>query len=781
MSERTLRVLGFHRILELLAEGAESPQGTDVCLSLRPAPGLSAAQRLLDEVGELLRLEPTLGLPRLAGLHRVEPVLDTARVAGACLDAEAFLAVRETIAACQRLLEYLEDASSESQGSPVGGYAEEMAPHLDLIDRFERTFGPGGEILDGASPTLSAIRAEIKRVRDKVLKTLEAVLRSHELEPAVQDDFITSRDGRYVVPLKTDFRGFLKGIVHDRSRSGATFFVEPLETVELNNQLTELKQEEAEEIRRILVELTRAVGAEAGRIRANLAVAAHLDSIAARARLARRMRANRPELRTGPGLDLRAAKHPLLDLQLGDATVPIDVRLGEETRLLLITGANAGGKTVALKTTGLLVLMAQSGLYVPAGEGTWVGWFDRLFADIGDDQDVERNLSTFSAHIAYLRDILEAAEEGSLVLLDELGTGTDPAEGSALAMAILDELLECRASVVATTHLAGLKVFAFSKAGAQNAAVAFDPATGRPLYRLEYGRAGASNALEVAERLGFPASVLARARAYGVPGSDASAELLARIEEAREIALREAKEAEALRRRWEEGIQAQHRLVDEARRERDVAREEARREARGLLEETRRELAAVIRSFADRQLSQRRAEEAVGAAARRLDEELRDETTPSVPDASVLSRLQPGSRVVVVSLGKEGSLEFLHADGEKATVRIGGLRMTIPVRDLAGTASVRPPVSGPPKVSARPEPFAGEVVVVGLSVEDALDRVDKALDRALLGGANGFRVIHGRGTGALRRAIREHLAEDPHVAAVRPVEGNDAVTWVDLS
>jgi DNA mismatch repair protein MutS2 len=781
MDEHTLHVLGFFKVLDLLTEGAQSPQGADVCRSLRPARDAASALLALRELEELARAEPVLGPPPLAGIQRVESFLEQARVPGTALDIEALLAVRDTVAGCQRLLDYLEDAASE--GPLLGGYAGRMTPLLELIDRFERTFGPRGEVLDAASPRLAVLRSEMKRVREKVLKILGAVLRSHDLEPAVQDEFITNRQGRYVIPLRTDFRGYIQGIVHDRSRTGATFFVEPLETVELNNHLIDLKDEEQEEIRRILVELTRTVGSEAARILENLAVAAHVDALSARLRLARRMRAVQPELLPEPMLDLRGARHPLLALPAGAAVVPIDLRLGGATRLLLITGANAGGKTVALKTAGLLVAMAQAGFFIPAEEGSRIGWFDELFADIGDEQDIERNLSTFSAHIAHLRDILERADRDCLVLLDELGTGTDPTEGGALAMAMLEELLGSGASIVATTHLTGLKGFVFSREGGQNAAVAFDPATGKPLYRLEYGRTGSSNAFDVAERLGFPKQVLDRARAFALPGSDAAAEILQGIDRARAEALRAAQEAEALRAQWEARLAEQKALLEEVRRERDAARTEARRESRELLERLRGELASVIRAFAQREGTQQQAEEAL----RRAEEELSASFRAELPENRVrgleAAAAVPGANVLVSSLEKEGVIEAVDPGSERAAVRVGGLRVTVPLRELS--PAHRPQRAGTRRsetsVRVVADRGAPEVLVVGFSVEDALARVDKALDDALLRGAAGFRIIHGRGTGTLRKAIRKHLSADPHVSSVRSDEGDEAATWVELA
>ncbi len=775
--EHTLDVLDFGRIRQLVAAAARTPQGEAVCRRLAPAPDPAAAREAQAEVVALADLEPELGLPPLDGIGAIDPHLGVARRDGTCLDVTALLEVRDTVAGLHRVHEYLEDAAAE--GSPLGAYGGRMRTLYPLADRFERTFGPRGEILDGASPRLRELRAEIRGLRARILKVLRAVLRDADLEPAVQDDFVTLRGDRYVIPLRTDFRGYLRGIVHDRSRTGATFFVEPLEVVELNNRLGAVREDEAEEIRRILVALTRRVGADAGAIRANLAVTAHLDAVAARLSLSRRLGGVAVDLVDEPVLDLRQARHPLLVVQEGIEVVPVDLRVGDDHKLLLVTGANAGGKTVALKTAGLLAVLARSGLLVPAAEGSRVGWFEPVFADIGDEQDIDRHLSTFSAHTTNLRDVLASAGPGSLALLDELGAGTSPREGAALAMAVLETLLDRGAYVVATTHLEGLKAFAHARPDAQNAAVAFDPATGRPLYRLLYGQAGASNAFEVAERLGLPAEVLGKARAYaagqGEPGSD----VLAELDAARDAARGEAERAAALRAEWERRVAEAERLRDAVRAERDAAREVVRAEARRAVDEARREMARVIQRFARKEATQQQAEQRLRDVADRLGRDLAPEG-PAGPTAPGLV-VEPGTAVRVRSLGRDGVVDEV-LPGGKAAVRVGGLRVTVDRDDLAladpGVAAGQPAQG--PAVRVDADRSAADLVVVGCTVDHALARVDKALDRALVAGVDAFRIVHGRGTGALRRAIREHLARESRVSALVPEQG-DAATRVELA
>ncbi len=774
--ERTLHVLDFFRILEVLAEGARSPQGRALCGTVRPFPDPEAAREALAEVEALGRLEPDMGLPPVGGLREIGPHLRTARKAGVVLGVEALLEIRDTLEACARVQEYLEDAAAE--GSILGRYAGRMRPLDLLVDRFARVFGPRGEILDGASPRLAAIREELRRVRGRIRSRLEALLRERDLAPAVQDDFVTVRDGRYVVPLRTDFRGYLDGIVHDRSRTGQTFFVEPLEVVELNNRMGSLLEEEEEEIRRILAELTAWVGREAGAIAANVAVAAHLDLLAAKWHLARRLGGVRPEVVEARELGLREARHPLLLLRADEPVVPVDLFVGGEevggARLLLITGANAGGKTVALKTAGLLVLMARSGLFVPAAEGSRVGWFDPVFADIGDEQDLDRHLSTFTGHLGRLREALEGADAGTLVLLDELGAGTDPREGGGLALAVLEALLDAGSTVIGTTHLEGLKGFAYARPDAENAAVAFDGETGRPLYRLVYGRTGRSNAFEVAERTGFPPRVLARARAYAAGGDEPGAGFLHEIERARDEALeaaRRAREAEAEARRRLEEAERRLREAEAARRR---AREEAWEEARAEIQRARKGLARVIRRFARREISQQEAEAQVARIERRMEAAVREAPEPAERGAPP----REGEWVRIKGVGREGRVVEIK-DGQ-ALVDLGGLRVTASPAQLEPAAPSAPrPAGGGVRVQAQPR-AGGEVVLVGCRVDEALRRLDRALDGAVLAGQGELKVVHGRGTGALRRAVREALDADVRVAGWRALDG-DAATVAELS
>jgi DNA mismatch repair protein MutS2 len=779
LDRHAARVLDYLRILEVLAGEARTPQGGDLLRTLSTASAPAEARERLAESEAFSSLVETLGWPPVEGMERVDAHLDRAAVAGACLDAEALLAVRDAVVVSARVVEYLEDAGKES--SPLGAWAEGQTPLYGLEESFARTFGPRGEILDSASPALARIRAEIKELRGKVLKILQRVLRDTEYEHVVQDDFITQRSNRYVIPLRTDFRGYLNGIVHDHSNSGQTVFVEPMEVVETNNRVNEVMEEEYAEIRRILTALTAAVGAAGPSLRAQIALVARVDALSSKVRFARKLRCVSPEIADEPVLEVKGARHPFLELREGAKVVPIRLYLPEGTNLLLITGANAGGKTVALKTAGLLVLMAHSGLFIPAEEGAKVGWFPEVLADIGDEQDLDKDLSTFSAHMARLKDIFDLSGEGSLVLLDELGTGTDPTQGAALSVAVLEELRRTGARVMATTHLDGLKAYAYGCKDALNAAVAFDPKTGTPLYNLLYGQAGSSNALDVAERMGLPQRVLDRARSISGDSGEGTAKLLREIEEARDEARLERERNAELNRSLERELRSQKELTEEARKERRSAMADARGEAMALIRKMREDLNRVVRELAEEKIKQKDAQSALEEASEKAERRF---PKPKPEEAGVKppKEIIEGAKVFVKSLGKNGIIEG-KVSGGKVRVAVGPMKLFVPVEDLGAPsgekkqAKVSLPSAGVKVTAEKGDP---DVVLIGMTVEDALEAFDKALNKALVSGIDRFRVVHGHGTGALRKAIREKIAATPRVRRAENEENNEAVTWIEI-
>lgn len=586
----------------------------------------------------------------------------------------------------------------------------------------------------------------------------------------------------------------IPGIVHDTSASGATVFVEPMAVVELNNELQETRSLEEREVERVLRHLSGQVAGEAGPLLTGLAALAELDLALAKARLADAMKAVRPRMNEEGWIRIVGGRHPLLTGKV----VPIDVWLGREARVLVITGPNTGGKTVTLKTIGLFCLMAQAGLFVPAEPGTELAVFSGIYADIGDEQSIQQSLSTFSSHMSNIVRILQVMDARSLVLLDELGAGTDPTEGAALAMAILDHILAAGARAVATTHYSELKAFVHNRPGMQNASVEFDVETLAPTYRLIMGLPGRSNALEIAARLGLPAPVLAQARARLTHDEVRVDDLIRNLEETRRAAAAELAEARRLReenqRLREELVAARAEL--EARRQ--AVLEKAREEARRLLHAARREAEAVLAEL--RRLQRQGDLEAARKARRRLDQ-LRDQLDSSTPSGAVQGaplrqdQVVAGLAVLVPSLQQVGIVtEPPGADGQVA-VQVGGMRVRVPWHELRRAPAAAPAEKPAERPRPAPRPGVGlmaekrthlspELHVRGMTVEEALEAVDKYLDDAVLAGLSRVRIVHGKGTGTLRRAIHEHLRADRRVKAWRladPAAGGHGVTEAELA
>ena len=789
----TLRALEFGAIVEQLASLTSFDAGRDLALQSLPMADPALVALLQDQTDEATRLVAEQAQASIGGVRDIRSALERALRGGRLTPAE-LLDIGITLDATGRFAARL----AAWRGPHLAGVRDELDPAPELAEQIGRSIDDAGEILDSASSELAAIRKRQRTAQDRVRERLNAMLRSSQLAGVIGEAIVTVRAGRYVIPIRAEAKGRLKGIVHDQSASGATLFVEPLTVVELNNTWTEATLAEEREEERILDALSRTVEDRAERLRDSVAALARADLWIARARLGEAMDAIRPSI-AEDAAELLSARHPLL----GPGAVPIDLRVGDRFgyRALVVTGPNTGGKTVSLKTLGLLSLMHQAGFRLPAAEGARLPVFRRVMADIGDEQSIAQSLSTFSSHLRNVVRYVAAAGPATLVLLDEVGAGTDPAEGSALAMAIVARLLDAGAMVAATTHYAELKTFATEHPGVSNAAVEFDVTTLRPTYRLTIGLPGKSQAFAIAQRLGLPDDILVDARSRISTEHASMEETLAAISRA------EREQAAALAAASEERATAAadrelaRTGVARARQEAAQLLADARRAADELVARAEREVAEVRRELTrqrnvaggkgtastaafdelKRRAARTRLEATVPAAAAHAaaDDEPEPEDAPQ-PRVGLWGRSR--------TLGSTGRIVEISGRTGRVTLETEGARLVIPADDVE---VVPEPISGPAprdleaeelrrRAAARVSP---ELSLRGERVEAALEQLQGYLDEALLAGLDTVRVIHGSGTGALRRAVREALAEHPRVRSVRPGrrdEGGDGVTVVEL-
>ena len=794
MNEKTFEVLELPKILDRLAGHTSFSAGRELALSLRPTPHLEEARELQQETGEA-RLLLELGANiELGGVYDVRgPALAATR--SVIVEPPILLDILSTLRRATTIRRLL--TRMRGQVPRLAQIAELLEECTGLQQEIARVVNDRGEINDNASPRLATIRRELRVAFDRLQSKLQAIINSPDSARYLQEPLITQRSGRYVIPLKAEFKGRIKGIVHDQSSSGATLWIEPLATVEYNNRWRELQLEEEDEIRRILLALTDMIGHESPYIVRTVETLARLDLILAKARYAEAIKATAPKLvgfrqmppRDGlqhPGSTLRLpeARHPLLN---PDTVVPIDVYLDDETYVLVITGPNTGGKTVALKTVGLLALMAQCGMHLPTADGAELSVFEGIYADIGDEQSIEQSLSTFSAHMTNTIAILRACNARSLVVLDEVGAGTDPAEGSALARAILSALLRRGTTTLVTTHHPELKVWSHEQPGVRNASVVFDLETLAPTYQLVIGLPGRSNALAIARRLGLDSEIVEEARRMVATESLIADDLLDEIHRTRDSIRREKAAAVEARReaeRLREELQAR---LDHIEAERRQLLAEARAEAQEELEALRAEIRRLRRRL-----------QAAGQpleAIRQVEQELAElEEVAEAPIENVVEPvagqvghpLRLGDRVWVHSLGTEGQVIGLSED--EAEVQIGRLRLRAGLDDLSyrSKGESRRGEVPPPRQEAAPQRAASpglELDLRGARVDEALPRLEEYLDAAYMAGLPFVRIIHGKGTGALRKAVQDMVREHPLVRQWErghPNEGGDGVTVVHM-
>jgi len=789
LDPQSREALEFDALLEILAAEASTALGEVRLRALQPCADPEGLPRELATLSEAIRYVRTEGRLLSAGIPDPSATLASLGVEGARIEARPLRELASALGSAAEIGRALGALDEEAfpllraTGREIPDLRTAVAPILKYVDA-------EGAIADDASPQLRRIRDETRRVSARLRRSLEARLRAPGSSAVIRDDFITQSNGRFVIPVRTDAPRQVEGIVHASSSSGATLFVEPLETVGLNNELVALEEEQQQEQDRLLRDWSARLGLLRHEIRAALSAIAVVDGLQGRALYAERVGAVVPEVGEGKALRLGRVRHPLLDLRLreqGSRCVPLDIELTAGDRVLVLSGPNTGGKTVALKTLGLAVLSAQAAIPVAAAEAR-LPLYRQVRADIGDHQSIQADLSTFSAHLGAAVRFLRELRAPALILFDEIGTGTEPAEGAALARALLERLNEQGVTTVATTHQGALKAWAFTTPGAVSAAMEFDTERLAPTYRVRMRAAGVSAGLDIAVKLGLPDDVVGRARGYLGGDAEQTQAYLTRL---RELTV-------DWERRREEADQ-QRRELDRQGRE---LREQAERDRLRIAREAERTIADAVQSFrrrADRGLEEIRDERARAAAARRqrkLGERLTAElatTTrglrePAAAGVPLEEEPRPGLRVRVRSLGRDG--EVLRVSGQRVDVLLGRMTFTVDRSDLlrpaSETAGRREPavVRGPAAIRAdETTAAAGELVLVGRRVEEALAELDKWLDRATLAGRGEVRVVHGHGTGRLRSAVRAFLDRHPQVAGHRPGregEGGDGATVVTL-
>ncbi len=760
------------QVLEEVSSHAFSLPGRLELLDSRPSEDIKAIGERLElvvELKEMIGLRGNLGLNSLVPMEGLFTRLANPVV---IFDVEEILTVRDllhTVEAVWHRLDTLEDRFTRLREKADGFVVLDV-----LLSGINRVLDEKGMVRETASQKLTGIRHRMRSLKKRIYKALDDVVTNRELSRVVQEDYVTLRNDRYVILLRPEFKGVLPGIVHDHSRSGASVYVEPLGVVELNNQVAGFLDEEREEIRRIFRELTEEIRASGKDLAGNYHMLAELDAYQARALYAGETRSIAPELVDG-GYAILGARHPLLLASSDDTpVVPMDIVQDDSTWATIISGANMGGKTVALKIAGLFPLMTRCAILLPAQEGTKIRPFMRVMADIGDEQDIRSHRSSFSGHMQRIKAILDTAIEEDLVLLDELGGATDPDEGSALAMAVLDELMEKKVRVVVTTHLTHLKAYGMGRSDVKTVSVEFHPQTLQPTYRLLYDLPGESHAISTAERIGLPARVIAGARGYADAAAGGSARLLSRLKE--QLSEAENKRQELAEKQGE--LELELARVQASRNE---IVEEFRKKAREMMIRAAKEISDLQRALKSGRLTRgKEAQQALAETRAFVEETLETPLEREKPEMTL------GTRVRVETLEKEGVVLGAPERG-KVDVAVGKLKIRADLEDLTILGHQPEKKSASKNGRFRIDiPFARprrEVNVIGMRIDDALPVVDRAVDEASLGGLSTITIIHGKGTGRLKEAVRDHLARHALVQSVRggDVHGSgEGVTIVDL-
>lgn len=783
MNQKTYQTLEFDKIRALCATHTASSIGHERIASLEPVSDLETARTWLRQTWEADSVYRRTGRTPVDGFPDMRGVLKRMRAAFS-LSIVELLQIAQCFRVSRQAREILMAGEEESL---LHSMANQLCSVRTVEDEVARCILSEEEISDNASVELARIRRQMRITNERVREKLNAIIKSSAYQKYLQEPIVTMRNGRYAIPVKAEFRGQISGLIHDQSSSGQTLFVEPTAVVELGNEYKRLLLEEQKEIERILSGLTALIAPYADELYESLILLGELDAIFAKAIMARDQRAYCPKLNSEGIIRIKNGRHPLIDKK---KVVPISVWNGDGYDTLIITGPNTGGKTVTLKTVGLFTLMAMSGMFIPADENSDIAVFSEVFADIGDEQSIEQSLSTFSSHMTHLVEILENAGEDTLVLLDELGAGTDPNEGAALAQAILEYLQCCRAITFATTHYSEIKAFALTRAGMQNASMEFDVDRLCPTYKLYIGIPGKSNAFEISKRLGLREEIIDRARDFLKKDDIVFEDVLSGAEEQRKIAEEHALALEQERaeaQRIREALQSEK---DKLRAERTMLREKAREDARHVVTETKQEMDKLIAELRNMQnIDTKALERAIQSSRdslRKTEESLYDQVLYTTAEGSIPNAVKKGDKVHVVSInGKATVLKEADFKGQ-VQVQAGAMKLYVPLKDLRilnERETAKPVITKPREIMQNVKTVQYELDLRGKTVDDAILEIDVYMDDCYRSGRKEFHLIHGKGTGALRAGVQQYLKTHPKVQSFRLGnygEGDAGVTVVTL-
>lgn len=787
--EKSIRTLELPAVLEKLAAKAVSQAAKDRCLKLTPSTDVEEVLRLLDETDAAKERLGLHGSPSFSGVKDVSAALTRADHGG-MLNTRELLDIAGVLTASRRVSDY--DAQRQGEETVLDRLFASLHTNKYLEEQIRSAILDEETIADTASSELADIRRKMRLAASKGRQILQRIISSPSYAKVLQEALITQRDGRFVVPVKAECKGSMPGLVHDISSSGATLFVEPMGVVQANNELKELEAREQKEIDRILRQLSAACAAQMENILWDYDILVHLDVIFARAQLSYQLNASRPEVRRRGGVTLRRARHPLLDQA---RAVPITVELGQQFDTLVITGPNTGGKTVTLKTIGLLCLMAQCGLHIPADSGSAVRVFHRVLADVGDEQSIEQSLSTFSAHISNIVQILREVDDQSLLLFDELGAGTDPIEGAALAIAIIESARSQGALIAATTHYAELKTFAMTTAGVENASCEFDVQTLRPTYRLLIGIPGKSNAFAISRRLGLDESVIQAAQQQMDSDSVRFEDVLTQLEEKRQRLEKAQAEADRLWRQREEDARKARTFREQMEKAKDNARTKGEAEAKRIVRQAQAQADEIFAQLDQLRRQQQKqinfqelndAKAAVRHSLNQAQEALHLRSEPQEPAYAPSRPIEVGDLVELPGVKMAASVLAVNNDGT-LLLQAGKMKMTVKAQQVRlpeGQPKKKPaaPVGGSPKLNLQSR-AASELDIRGYETLEAESVVENYIDSAVMAKLGTVTIIHGKGTGALRKAVHEMLKRNKAVKSFRLGrygEGEAGVTVVEL-